>query len=1127
MSQAVKLVFCMRHSAYMRMYEPLLAELDRRGHAVKLLIRQVNVHYDEQALDRFTGSLSSTSWEFYSEQEPEDPRIPIRGVRATQDYVRYLHPDYCDAEKLRDRAAKRLSGSWRQRLDRWFGATDSSDRESRRWRLFRTLRWLDRLVAAPPRLVEKLRDEAPTAMLITPLVDIPSTQLDWMKAARQVGLPVLYLTASWDNLTNKGLVQSAPDATFVWNKFQIEEAVRYHRLDRETVFATGSQVFDRWFDTEPSTTAAEFATNLGLPDDREFLLYLCSSPFIAPDEVSFVERWIASIRGSDNAELAKTPILIRPHPQNSDQWRRFDPSAHQDVAIHPMESDPDKERGRRDFFDALSHARAVVGINTSAMIEAGIAGNTVYTIQDSDFRDTQDGTLHFRYLKEGGLVEVASDLDEHREQLTRLIRDGDTERERRDQFIQEFIRPHGLDRSATEILAETILEQVNTLAESCTPVSADRYAARAAALTVLGWCQWLVCLLLVPALTLARVIKKRGNPRPIAVLLRKGILPELSKNDSEALRCDEPAFLRTMLTQPARNVLRWLRRGSPVERFFGVIGAPLVGVLAVVGVLWAVIHRAWGALGVVAFSVYLLAGRYRREPRTLAALLINGRRPKEKNRDTDGSAASTTPSANSASKTASKTQSSNATRADADKQLAKKKGAAAKTKPREADPKSGVGRHAALRRSIQQLEKSQRRSAALQSESVEQLEQLLRLADSKKPLIIGPWLSEVGFELLYWIPFLQWAIAELDVDPARIIVVSRGGAHEWYQHLGGDYEDLLEYHTPDEFRRLNERRIEQTGGQKHIEYGDVDREFLAPILERRGITEFDVLHPMLMYGIFNPYWKRLTGPSFVDQFADFRRLLPDDTTLAFEASLPREFVAAKFYFSSSFPDTPANREFQRDCLAELGRDHDVVLLNTGLRLDDHSELLDGIPSRVRILEAEMLPSDNLHIQTRVIARSKLFVGTYGGFSYLAPFYGVPSIAFHSEEGRFVPGHIDIAYRAFRKLRVGLYDGVVKGENPESEAREAQFTALDVRHWPDLKTTVLKTSAVTSPPRGGRPAQEPTSPPACRPSTTRKPDGRSELEPGHGNGDGSKSKNGNGASSMQADEDRESPAPPRS
>ena len=43
------------------------------------------------------------------------------------------------------------------------------------------------------------------------------------------------------------------------------------------------------------------------------------------------------------------------------------------------------------------------------------------------------------------------------------------------------------------------------------------------------------------------------------------------------------------------------------------------------------------------------------------------------------------------------------------------------------------------------------------------------------PIVVGPWLGEVGFELLYWIPFLRWALAEAGIAADRVTVVSRGG----------------------------------------------------------------------------------------------------------------------------------------------------------------------------------------------------------------------------------------------------------------------------------------------------------------------------------------------------------------
>ena len=37
---------------------------------------------------------------------------------------------------------------------------------------------------------------------------------------------------------------------------------------------------------------------------------------------------------------------------------------------------------------------------------------------------------------------------------------------------------------------------------------------------------------------------------------------------------------------------------------------------------------------------------------------------------------------------------------------------------------------------------------------------------------------------------------------------------------------------------------------------------------------------------------------------------------------------------------------------------------------------------------------------------RTFVGTYGGLSYLAPFFGVPSIAFHSDDRDLKSAHLE-------------------------------------------------------------------------------------------------------------------------
>ena len=107
----------------------------------------------------------------------------------------------------------------------------------------------------------------------------------------------------------------------------------------------------------------------------------------------------------------------------------------------------------------MYHSAAVVGINTTAEIESAIVGRGVYTVLAPEFRDTQEGTLHFQHLRraDGGLVHVA---DERRgapaSSWTRRCAARTTTTARCRRFVEAFVRPHGLDVPATPQLVEAL-----------------------------------------------------------------------------------------------------------------------------------------------------------------------------------------------------------------------------------------------------------------------------------------------------------------------------------------------------------------------------------------------------------------------------------------------------------------------------------------------------------------------------------------------------------------------------------------------------------------------------------------------------------------------------------------------
>lgn len=281
---------------------------------------------------------------------------------------------------------------------------------------------------------------------------------------------------------------------------------------------------------------------------------------------------------------------------------------------------------------------------------------------------------------------------------------------------------------------------------------------------------------------------------------------------------------------------------------------------------------------------------------------------------------------------------------------------------------------------------------------------LTRLAASDRPILVGPWTGEVGFELVYWIPFLQWALEAFAIDRGRVIAVSRGGVRPWYRQAAGDYADIFEHVTPEQFHAA-------TAFKKQLGVAGFDRAVARQVMRARGIPRVHLLPPALMYRLYKALWRLDPSGRGFDAFARAARISPDADAAV--PTLPRDFVAVRFYFSTSFPDTSENRAFASRAIADLAGRHPVVLLNTDLVVDDHRDFAASAGDRVRTI-AGMRPETNLATQTAVIARARAFVGTYGGYSYLAPLCGVPSVAYYSAIA-FKRHHLDRAQRMFAAL----------------------------------------------------------------------------------------------------------------
>jgi hypothetical protein len=311
---------------------------------------------------------------------------------------------------------------------------------------------------------------------------------------------------------------------------------------------------------------------------------------------------------------------------------------------------------------------------------------------------------------------------------------------------------------------------------------------------------------------------------------------------------------------------------------------------------------------------------------------------------------------------------------------------------------------------------------ALDAEAVER--EIVEIARGSHPIVAGPWLAEVGYEALYWVPFLRWFQDVLRVAPERITVISRGGVGHWYRGIAGTYVDIFDAMTPRELAERNQARMaaEEAGGRKQSAMGPIDAAILDAVGRPvSGATR--VLHPSLLFRLFRNVWHGSLPLDWLWSHTDYERL-PAPPRPALPA-LPKEYIAVKLYTGTALPDSAENRDALQALVRHAADVAPVVSLDTGVAFDEHEDYrLADIPGVISARDW-MDARTNLGVQHAIASHARLYLGTCGGLAWLLPFQGVPTIAVYADDRQLGP-HLMAARLAGRR------------------ADAAEFAPLDLR-----------------------------------------------------------------------------------
>jgi hypothetical protein len=317
-----------------------------------------------------------------------------------------------------------------------------------------------------------------------------------------------------------------------------------------------------------------------------------------------------------------------------------------------------------------------------------------------------------------------------------------------------------------------------------------------------------------------------------------------------------------------------------------------------------------------------------------------------------------------------------------------------------------------------------REHAEFRHQVVEVERDITEIAAGTDPIIVGPWLAEVGYEVFYWIPFLRWLVDAHGIPRERLIAVSRGGMEALYAPLAGRYVDIFDLMTPEDFAARNARRQTEGegGGRKQTETSDLEVSLIGRAVRHCAVRKAGVLSPALLFGMFRNVWH---GNLPVDVFTTHTRYVTRPLDVPPVPGMPDDYIAVKLYAGPALTTSDSTRAAARALVEQAARIAPVVLLETDLNLDEHRDFdLRGI-ANVTSAGALMQPRTNLGVQLSLIARSRFFLGTCGGLAWVSPFLGIPTVAVYDTDAMLAP-HLLLARRAGH------------------DAGAAEFAPLDIR-----------------------------------------------------------------------------------
>ena len=286
---------------------------------------------------------------------------------------------------------------------------------------------------------------------------------------------------------------------------------------------------------------------------------------------------------------------------------------------------------------------------------------------------------------------------------------------------------------------------------------------------------------------------------------------------------------------------------------------------------------------------------------------------------------------------------------------------------------------------------------------------------NKDNLIIGPWHSEIGYELLYWIPYISKRISNIFKKYKRIIVISRGGVKCWYDWIDGAEYYNIEDVEPDLLKKIFKDRKDGEF-KKKMSFGKYERKIIKSVCKKvtLNIDDCDIIDPSFMYLSIWSYLSKEKGIKSLIGILQKNFKFNKKSSKEIELNNLKPYIAIKIYSNSCFQIKDVTNFYEKKILKILEA---ISLLNVNLIVldfdakDDHTQFdfKKKIFSNIKLkyfnnLYPNINFNKNVNIQNDIVKSSLFLLSSYGGFSYLPQMHNLKSLSISNEGDHIINRH---------------------------------------------------------------------------------------------------------------------------